>query len=296
MTHGGADVLLVSALLTHKLNLHRRVSMSLHRGFTLSLKLLVIMLVALTITSVALAAKTAPANSIYVHNQETGNGVAVIDEIAAAQAGWVVVYKRADLKSDMIVGYAPVTAGVNHGVHVTLDTARLKNVPTLWARLHEDKGTKGVFEWGRWGKSQSDVPVAENGQPVLVTFGTSGSGADLPVVPAISIKSQDTNANKIVVDSVTTPVDGWLVVFKDPSLRPTEIVGYVPVYHGVNQNLKMAVKGWRLDKQKTLWAALYEDKGTQRLLEVGQKGETRADPLVTSNGQPVIAAFGTTAP
>jgi hypothetical protein len=270
--------------------------MSLHRGFTLSLKLLVIMLVALTITSVALAAKTAPANSIYVHNQETGNGVAVIDEITAAQDGWVVVYKRADLKSDMIVGYAPVTAGVNHGVRITVDTARLKDVPTLWARLHEDKGTKGVFEWGRWGKSQSDVPVAENGQPVLVTFGTTGSGANLPVVPAISIKSQDTNTNKIVVDSVTTPVDGWLVVYKDPSLRPTDMVGYVPVYHGVNQNLKMAIEGWRLDKQKTLWAALYEDKGTPRLMEVGQKGETRADPLVTSNGQPVIAAFGTTAP
>jgi len=271
--------------------------MSLNRGFTISFKLLVIMLAVLAITSVALAAgTTAPANSIYVHNQEIGSGVIVIDDITAAQDGWIVVYKRADLKPDMIVGYAPVTKGVNHGVRVTLDTARLKDVPTLWARLHEDKGAKGVFEWGRWGKSQSDGPVAENGQPVLVTFGTSGSGADLPLAPAISIKSQDTNANKIVVDSVTTPVDGWLVVYKDPNLRPTDMVGYVPVYHGVNQNLKMAIEGQRLDKQKTLWAALYEDKGTQRLMEVGQKGETRADPLVTYNGQPVIAAFGTTAP
>jgi hypothetical protein len=270
--------------------------MSLHRGFTISLKVVVIMLIALTITSVALAAKAAPANSLYVHDQETENGVAVIDEITAAQDGWVVVYKRANLKPDMIVGYAPVVKGVNHGVRISLDTTRLEDVPALWARLHEDKAAKGVFEWGRWSKSQADLPVTENGQPVIAVFGTSGSGADLPVVPAISIKSQETEKDKLVIDSVTTPVDGWLVIYKDPSLRPTEIVGHVPVYHGVNQNLKMAVDGWRVNKQTTLWAALHEDKGTQRLLEVGHKGQLQTDPLVMYNGHPVVTAFGTTGP
>jgi hypothetical protein len=271
--------------------------MSLNRGFTISLKLLVIMLVALTITSVALAAKTsAPANSIFVHDQEIATGVATVDQVTAAQPGWVVVYKRADLKPDMIVGYAPVKAGANSGVRVTLDTSRLDKIPTLWVRLHEDRGAKGVFEWGINGKSQADLPVAENGQPVIATLGTKGSGADLPVVPAINIKSQSVNKNSIIVDSVTTPVDGWLVVYKDPALRPSDIVGHVPVYHGVNPNLKMAVEGWRLDKTPTLWAALYEDKGTQKLMEVGHMGLTRADPLYLYNGQPVIAAFGTTAP
>lgn len=269
--------------------------MSLNRGFTISLKLLVIMLLALTITSVALAAKTTPpANQIFVHNQETANGIAVIDQVTAAQDGWVVVYKRADLKPDMIVGYAPVVKGVNSGVRVTLDNTRLKDIGTLWIRLHEDKGVKGLFEWGIRGKSMNDGPVAENGQPVITTFGTKGSGADLAVAPSISIKSQNTNKNSIMVDSVTTPVDGWLVLYKDPSLRPSDIVGHVPVYHGVNQNLKMAVDGWRLDKTPTLWAALYEDKGVQKLMEVGHMGLTRADPLMVFNGQPVVVAFGTT--
>jgi hypothetical protein len=258
---------------------------------------LVIMLLALTITSVALAAKTPPppANSIFVHDQEMGAGFATIDQVTAAQPGWVVVYKRADLKPDMIVGYAPVVAGANSGVRVTLDTSRLDKIPTLWVRLHEDLGAKGVFEWGIKGKSQADLPVVENGQSVMATFGTKGSGADLAVTPAISIKGQDVNKNSIIVDSVTTPVDGWLVVYKDPALRASDIVGHVPVYHGVNPNLKMAVEGWRLDKTPTLWAALYEDKGTQKLMEVGHMGLTRADPLYLYKGQPVVAAFGTTA-
>jgi hypothetical protein len=271
--------------------------MSLNRGFTISLKLVVIMLLALTITSVVLAAKTPPpANSIFVHDQEIATGVATVDQVTAAQPGWVVVYKRADLKPDMIVGYAPVKAGANSGIRVTLDTSRLDKIPTLWVRLHEDQGAKGVFEWGINGKAQADLPVTENGQSVITTFGTKGAGADLPVVPAINIKSQDVNKNSIIVDSVTSPVDGWLVVYKDPALRPSEIVGHVPVYHGTNQNLKMAVEGWRLDKTPTLWAALYEDKGTQKLMEVGHMGLTRADPLYLYKGQPVVTAFGTMAP
>lgn len=271
--------------------------MSLHRGFAHSLKLLVIMLLALTITSVALAAKTAPpANQIYVHDQETALGVATIDQVTAAQDGWVVVYKRADLAPDMIVGHAPVSKGVNHGVRVTLNTARLKDVPTLWVRLHEDKDAKGVFDWGTESKPQADLAVMDNGQPVIATFGTRGSGADLAVAPAINIKSQSLGANSVIVDSVTTPVDGWLVVYKDSSLRSSDIVGHVPVYHGENQNLKVAIEGWQAEKSPTLWAALYEDNGTQKVMEVGHMGLTRADPLLISNGQPVVVSFGSRTP
>ena len=270
--------------------------MSLHRGFSISLRLLVILLVALAIASVASAAKSTPAaNQIYVHNQVTKNGVAVIDEVIAAEDGWIVVYKRADLATDMIVGYAPVAKGTNQGVRVTLDNARLKDISTLWVRLHVDQGKKGVFEWGR-GKPLADFPAAENGQPVITTFGTTGSGADLALTPAISVKSQATNANSIVFDSVTTPVDGWVVIYKDATLRPSEIVGHVPVYHGVNRNVKAAIEAWRIGKNNTLWAALYEDKATQKLMEVGHMGLTRGDPLYMYNGQPVIVAFGSQAP
>ncbi len=270
--------------------------MSLHRGFTMSLKLLVIMLLALTITSVVLAAKAAPppANSIFVHDQDTSKGIATIDHVTAAKPGWAVMYKRADLAPDMIVGYAPVKAGENSGVRVTLDNSRLKDVETLWVRLHEDNPAKGVFEWGAENKAMADGPVAENGQPVIAAFRTHGWGADLPVVPAISVKSQDVNSNSVMIDSVTTPVDGWVVLYKSSNFKPTEIVGYAPVYHGVNPNVKVGVQGWRLDNVPTLWAVLHQDKGTQKLAELGLNGLTKGDPIYMYNGQPVVATFGTT--
>jgi hypothetical protein len=270
--------------------------MSLHRGVTLSLKLLVIMLVALAITGVVLAAKAAPANSIYVHDQDTLNGVITLDQVTVAEDGWAVVYKRADLAPDMIVGYAPLRAGVNSGVRVTLNNARLKDVNTLWVRLHTDQPKKGVFEWGK-NKPWADAPVSENGQPVIAAFATRGWGANLPVAPSINIKSQSLGANSIIVDSATTPVDGWLVVYKEPPPFHTgDIVGHVPVYHGENKNLKMAIEGWRAEKSPTLWATLYEDKATQKLMEVGHMGLTKADPQLMYNGQPVIATFGSRAP
>lgn len=271
--------------------------MSLKRGFTISLTLVVLLLVVLAVVGVASAAKTtAPANQIYVHNQETAGGVATIDQVTAVQDGWVVVYKRADLALDMIVGYAPVRAGANDGVRVTLDNARLKDVNILWVRLHEDKDAKGVFDWGSQSKLQADLPVVENGQPVITTFGTRGFGADLAVTPAINIKSQSLGANSIIVDTVTTPVDGWLVIYRDASLRPSEIVGHVPVYHGENRNLKVAIEGWRAEESPTLWAALHEDKATQKVMEVGHMGLTRGDPLYLFKGQPVIATFGSRTP
>jgi hypothetical protein len=268
--------------------------MSFHRGFTLALSLLVILTIA-SVVAAAPAKPAAPANSIFVHDQETKNGIATVDRVTAAQDGWVVVYKQANLAPDMIVGYAPVKAGANSGVRVTLDNARLKDVNTLWVRLHEDKSAKGVFEWGLEKRGFADTPVMENNKPVIAAFATHGSGADLNVAPAINIKSQDVSKNSVVFDAVTTPVDGWVVLFKDPSLKNSGIVGYAPVYHGQNLNVKAAVEGWKLDKTPTLWAALFEDKGTQKLFEVGLHGLTKADPLYLYKGQPVVAPFGTTA-
>lgn len=268
--------------------------MSLKRGLTIALKLLAISLAALAMTGVVGAAAPA-ANSIYVHDQETNLGVITVDQVVAAEAGWVVVYKRADLTTDMIVGYAPVAKGANQGVRVTLEGKRMEDVKTLWIRLHVDLGKKGVFEWGYHGKGLSDPPAAENGQPVIAMLATAGYGAPLPLVPAISIKAQDLTDNQLFVDSVTTPVDGWLVIYKNANLKSSEIVGHVPVYHGTNTNLKVAIETWRLDKVITLYAALHEDKAAQKVLEVGHMGLTKGDPLLMYNGLPVVATFGTRA-
>ena len=76
----------------------------------------------------------------------------MIDSVTAAQDGWIVIYKNPNFTSGEIVGYAPVHQGTNTNVKVTIDTAKVGDLPTLWALLHVDNDVKGVFEWGLRGQ------------------------------------------------------------------------------------------------------------------------------------------------
>ena len=123
-------------------------------------------------------------NQITVHDQDLSSGVIVIDSVNAAQDGWIVIYKNPNFTAGEIVGYAPVHQGANKDVKVTIDTAKVGDLPTLWAMLHVDSGLPGVFEWGYKGRTFNDTPVAQNGRPVVASFGTAASMAATPETPA----------------------------------------------------------------------------------------------------------------
>jgi hypothetical protein len=133
--------------------------------------------VAVALLAVAVGASVVQAaalpNQITVHNQDLNSGVIMLDTVTAAQDGWVVVYKNPNLTSGEIVGYAPVKQGANSNVKVTIDTAKVGELPTLWAVLHVDNDVKGVFEWGWKGQPYNDQPVIENGHNVIAAFGTA---------------------------------------------------------------------------------------------------------------------------
>ena len=113
-----------------------------------------------------------PPSQISVRNQDLGSGVIVIDSVTAPPDGWIVIYKSTNFTPGAIVGYAPVHQGANSNVKVTLNTARIGTLPTLWARLHEDNDVKGLFEWGLRNLPYNDSPVVENGHDVIAEFGT----------------------------------------------------------------------------------------------------------------------------
>lgn len=112
------------------------------------------------------------ANQIAVSNQSLETGVIVLDSVAAAQPGWVVIYRKPGFNAGDIVGYAPVYPGTNYGVKVTVDADKLSDEPAmLWARLHVDQGLSHDFEWGTRGRAYADPPVFPQ---VAAGFGTSG--------------------------------------------------------------------------------------------------------------------------
>ncbi len=260
---------------------------------------LFVMLLALALVGVASAAseKPAPANQITLHNQEIHQGILMVDAVNAAQDGWIVIYDRPSFDKDGIVGYAPVKKGLNQNVRVTLDTNQIKNLSTLWARLHVDNPPVGVFEWGYNGRPYNDAPVMQDGQPVVVPFGLSGDSAPLSIAPAITVKNQAIQVhNPMVVDSVTTPVDGWIVIYKNQSLTPGAIVGYAPVYQGTNTGVKVALDAKVAQGNPILWVVLQADNGAHSLFEWGTYGRTMADVPVVYEGKAVMAPFDSRGP
>ncbi len=262
-----------------------------------SIALLGVMLALALVGVVSAKGTTAPANQIDLHSQEIHQGILMVDSVNAAQDGWIVIYERPALDKDSIVGYAPVKQGLNQNVRVTLDESRIKKLNTLWARLHVDNQPVGVFEWGLNNRPLNDAPVVQDGKEVVTAFGTSGDSAPMSLAPTIVIKSQDIkHTNPIIVDSVTTPVDGWLVIYKDKPPEPGYVVGYAPVYQGTNMGVQVAIDTKSIGDKPTLWAVLHTDQGTHGLFEWGDKFAAKADTPFYYQGQPVMTTFGTTTP
>jgi hypothetical protein len=287
-------------------------------------KMLVVAVVVLALAGLAGTALAAAApNQITVHDQDLTSGVIVLDSVTAAQGGWVVIYKNPNFTSGEIVGYAPVHQGANTNVKVTIDTAKVGDAPTLWARLHEDNDVVGRFEWGYRGSPYNDPPVVQNGQSVVTGFGTAAAMGQAPAAPAaapvvavpvavatkapattkpvattspIVIADQDLTSGVIVASSVTSPVDGWIVVYKDPNnFTGGQIVGYAPVHQGANSDVKITLDTAKISDLPTLWAVLQSDYGLPGVFEWGWKGQSYNDAPVVENGHNIVAAFGTAA-
>jgi hypothetical protein len=84
------------------------------------------------LTGVSSAQAAALPNQITAHNQDLNTGVIVLDSVTAAQAGWVVIYKNPSLTSGEIVGIAPIQAGTNTNVKVTIDPANKDQAIVTW--------------------------------------------------------------------------------------------------------------------------------------------------------------------
>ena len=287
-------------------------------------KTLVVAVAVVALAGLAGSAQAAAApNQIMVHNQDLYSGVIVIDSVTTAHDGWIVVYKNPNFTTGEIVGYAPVHQGTNPNVKVTIDTAKVGDLPTLWARLHVDNDVAGLFEWGLRNLPYNDPPVVQNGQFVVAGFGTAADEGQASPAPAVApvvsapvtplatktpvvagpvastgpivVKNQDLNTGVIVLDSVTAPQDGWVVVYKNPDLTTGEIVGYAPVQKGVNTDVKVTLDTAKVGELPTLWAVLHADNDLKGVFEWGWKGQPYNDPPVAVNGHDIVAAFGTAA-
>jgi hypothetical protein len=122
----------------------------------------------------------------------------------------------------------------------------------------------------------------------------SMAGTALAAAPAnqIKVRNQDLNTGVIVIDSVTAPQDGWVVVYKNPNFTSGDIVGYAPIYQGVNSGVKVTIDTKRVD-QPTLWVRLQADNDVKGIFEWGLRDLPYNDSPMIENGHDISAEFGT---
>lgn len=94
--------------------------------------------------------------SIIVNDQDVSDGTVTIDEVVAAEPGWIVIHAEADGGPGAVIGHAAVVVGHNANLLVAIDLDLATD--TLYAMLHLDSGVAGEYEF-----PDEDAPVFDEG-------------------------------------------------------------------------------------------------------------------------------------
>jgi predicted lipoprotein with Yx(FWY)xxD motif len=165
------------------------------------------------------AANLTPA--VTIQDQDVSGGKVTVDDVVSNGPGWVDIHvQNQDGSIGNEIGYSAVHGGDNRGVSVTIDAS--KATSTLYAMLHVDAGTPGVFE-----SSGADTNVVLNGQKVGSPFknaagqaagaAPTGAASGSPTTgavqatpnPAPTVGANPTQAPAV---SAPTPTNGVMVM------------------------------------------------------------------------------------
>jgi hypothetical protein len=111
----------------------------------------------------------------------------------------------------------------------------------------------------------------------------------------IMVENQNVNSNVVVIDSVTATENGWVVIYKDPKLDSSDIVGHAWVHRGVNPGVKVIVDMDSIGHPPMLWAAFQADNGQPSVRQKWGDGGTNIPGNAAQNGPTAVTAFATTA-
>jgi hypothetical protein len=112
--------------------------------------------------------------AIVVSDQSAMNGTVTASSVVAIQPGWLAIATDVDGSPGITLGYSPVAPGVDSNVVVTIDLMHATS--KLWAVLHVDGGTVGVWEF-----PGPDVAVQVNGSTVKASFNVTLPASRIPI-------------------------------------------------------------------------------------------------------------------
>jgi hypothetical protein len=107
--------------------------------------------------------------------------------------------------------------------------------------------------------------------------------ASASLAPAQSLKAENAQVQDkfIVVKSVDSPSDGWLVAHKNESGKPGDIVGFMMIKAGNNTAVQIPLAG-TLDPGSGIILMMHEDGGTKGTFD------PKEDKPTMEGGKPVM--------
>lgn len=113
--------------------------------------------------------------SVSVNDQEVSNGSVIVNNVVSAQLGWIVIHADSgDNTPGPVIGQSQVNEGTNNNVSVNIDED--KATPKLFAMLHLDTGSQGLYEF-----PDADKPVKVDDK--LVVKGFNATNIEEPLQP-----------------------------------------------------------------------------------------------------------------
>ncbi len=192
------------------------------------------------------------------------DGVLRIDEVLAAEAGWVAIYAQRDGKVGEMLAYTAVAEGVNRGITVAIPP--MLATEKLIAMLYAGEDT-GFFD--------AETAVVTHSFEIVLDIAT----------PIIAVIDQSIGEDGMVeFENVYTAVDGWIVLYNDENGTIGRPLAHQFVEAGGHDDIRIPIPLHEATAQ--LHAALFIDDGVLRHYESDD-----VDTAVLVSGTPVVATF-----
>lgn len=128
--------------------------------------------------------------------------------------------------------------------------------------------------------------------------GTASNASDMTntqsaaTTPALDVEDQQVSDNTVVINSVTMPDSGFLVIHaadENGKLKAPESIGHKQVESGVHDNVEVELDK-SVESGDKLFAMLHKDTDEKGSYAFAESGGQKDGP-VTAEGKPVIKPF-----
>ena len=221
------------------------------------------------------AQDAAAAPDVTVSDQVILDNTVTVASAFSDGPAFIVIHTDNNGSPGPVIGMEAINPGWNYNVVIPVDPARV--TPVLYAMLHADDGTEGVYEFD--GQSGLDDPVTADGMMVMPAFN----------VALLWAHDQRVAQNAITVSNVVMSEDGWLVIRSDRGGSPGPVYGHVPVAAGSSADIQVPLPADA--NLAVLWPALQVDNSNAGSYEYD--GQSGRDPIIVLGGQAAMAPLFT---